>query len=551
MKRLPAILRAVALTVLAGGSTPAMQAQVPGGGTDPGDLGREDITVVGTYRPKLEEANPVPWAPSLPPPDSAALPELDYEVPLRLPDVAWSAPSVKPVALGKPTLQPLPNLFAKFGFGTQFTPYVEAAYGSGRSERANYGFRGRYTSSNGQRENQLYSLAEGQLFGKLFAGPVAIGAEAGAQSESAFFYGYDEDTVSFTRDEARQRYFRTGGAVSVSPSAPSGEGLGYEVRAGWQTQTDLDRDRELRLFFESDWRYPIGEDRPDAVTLEAGYEHVGWNGPDPRQRGILRFRPVYRYTERDWAGHGGFALVVDTGRFRFLPDVGFQASLIRDRLIFFAGWEGHVQTQTHRSLVEDNPWLRDSIGFRNSRVEDRYFGFRGEALRRFGYRLKLGQKLVDDLPLFVNDSLEMRRFDVWYTDVTLLVAQAALSWQWDERYRLSGEVTYRRFTDTGDQPRAWHEPCLTGQVGLQVKPLEPLTIQADVVGMGPTWARLADGSETRVRGTADINLGATYAYNRYFTIWAQLNNMAGIRHQRYLNYPSYGFRAMAGLQFSF
>ena len=151
----------LALLLLTGFMTSVLKAQVTSNPEN--DLEQEEITVVGTFKPHLADAVKVNPSPALPEDSKISIEPLEYSVPLYLQPIPWQAPAVKPVALGKPILQPLPNLFAKLGFGTQFSPLVEAAYSSGRSDKFNYGFRGHYTSSNGARENQLYSNAGGSL----------------------------------------------------------------------------------------------------------------------------------------------------------------------------------------------------------------------------------------------------------------------------------------------------------------------------------------------------------------------------------------------------
>lgn len=541
---------AFGLCVLAGFSSQELRAQVSPTGENGDDLGQEDITVVGTYTPQLANAQALPWQPSIPPVDTSGIPALQYSVPLALPEVRWSAPPVRPVALGKPVLKPLPNLFAKFGFGTQFTPYAELGYTSGRNQDWAYGFNGLYTSSNGQRENQLYALGEGKLFAKRYFGSSTLSAEGGLSSETVYRYGYPEADTSFSKDDVRQRYLRGDAALEFQPTVPKIEGLDYRLRAGVQTHADLEKDREFRPFFESRWTYRL-PDQPHRAALDLDYEQYRWNGPGARNRGVFRFRPSYTYQQRDYSAKAGFAVVMDTSRFRFFPDLKFEATLIRERLRFFVGWNMVLQSNGIRSLTEENPWLRDSIVLNNSRMEDRFFGLKGSVDQRLSYRVRLSQKLVEDHRFFVNDSTDMRQFDVWYEDITMIVVDAEASFRIDERYRVSGGFSFRQFTELGDLAQAWHEPGITGHVRLRIKPMDDLEVDVDVLGYGSTWGRLANGDATRIPGTADIGVGARYAYNRYFTIWAELNNVAGIKHQRYLNYPSYGFRAMAGLQFSF
>lgn len=516
----------------------------------PQTLDQEEITVVGTYKPHLANAVKVNASPAIPETEAVPIPTLDYQVPLYLQPVPWQAPAVKPVALGKPVLEPLPNIFAKLGFGTQFSPLVEVAVSSGRSEKLNYGVRGHYTSSNGSRENQLYSSAGASLFGKYYVGPVVLGAEASVQSETVFFYGYNAEDTSFSKDAARRRYLRTGFGLSLGNAGKEEDILmDYLIKGGLQLQADVFDSRETRPYLEGNFRYPLSSG--DKIRLYTGWEGQFFRGPYHRNRGVFRFRPGYALEREQYSLLAGLEMALDTGRFRLFPDLEFQAKLLQKELVFFAGWNRRLQTNSWNSLSESNPYLLDSIWFNNSRVEDRYAGLKGEYNSRFGYQLKLSQKPVDDFVFFVNDSADTRRFNVLYEDVTLWVGHAEMSYQEGDRFRIFLSADLRRFSEIGDLARPWHEPGFIGQIGGRYRINPRLELKADVLGMGPTWALLPDKSELKLRGTADVNLGASYQVNRYFTAWLDVNNLASFKHQRYYLYPSYGFRCMAGLQFSF
>ncbi len=512
-------------------------------------LEQEEITVVGSYRPALADAikvNPAPGIPELP---SEPISPLVYTIPLQLQAIPWQAPEVKPVSLGKPTLQPLPNLFAKLGFGTQFSPLVEAAYSSGRSDKFNYGMRGLYTSSNGARENQLYSNAGLSGFGKVFFGPVALGLQGQVESETFHFYGYDEEDTSYARKDVRRRFLETGVIADLSNSRKNELGLDYNIRGGVQTLADQLGTQEIRPQLEGSFRYAINAQ--DEARLFTGYESMVFSGPYSRSRSVFRFRPTYVMNRYEYSLKAGLEMALDTGRFKLFPDLEFSAKLMDQSMVFFAGWNMRLQTNSWRSLSESNPYLLDSVWFNNSRVEDRYAGIRGEYDKRLGYQLRFSQKPINDFALFVNDSADTRRFDVIYEDITLWVAHAEVSYQWSDNYTFFAGLDLRSFSEIGEQEYAWHEPNVLWNLGARVKATQKLYLKADVLGMGATHARLPDGTAQKLRGTADINLGATYAVNSYFTAWVDVNNMASIKHQRYYLYPSYGFRFMAGLQFSF
>ncbi len=541
-------LRPLCLLALGAYLISSVRAQVQSS-PEPSELEQEEITVIGTFRPQLADAVKVQPMPGMEETDITLPLKLSYEVPLFLQPVPWQAPVVKPVALGKPTLQPLPNLFAKLGFGTQFSPLVEASYTSGRSEKVSYGIRGHYTSANGRRENQLYSLGGAQLFGRYFLGSSSLGGRAEVNSESVYFYGYDEEDTSYTRDEARRRFLRTDFEADLAAARRNDLGLDYGVRAGLATQSDQLGGSEMRPWLEASFRYALND--RDGIRLFTGYESMQYRGTYDRNRGVLRIRPGYTLQEEEYSILAGFEVAVDTGRFRLFPELEFQARLKDYGLRFFAGWTMRLQTNSWRSLTEQNPFLLDSISFNNTRVEDRYAGVRGEYRQRLGYEVRISQRPMEDYAFFINDSADTRKFRVQYEDVGLWTFHGELSYTQGERYRAFFSVDLRRFSDAGNQARAWHEPGILSNLGLRYQASNKLRLEADLLGYGPAWALLPDGSEERLRGTLDVNLGATYQVNRYFTAWADVNNLASFKHQRYFLYPSYGFRFMAGLQFSF
>jgi outer membrane receptor protein involved in Fe transport len=57
--------------------------------------------------------------------------------------------------------------------------------------------------------------------------------------------------------------------------------------------------------------------------------------------------------------------------------------------------------------------------------------------------------------------------------------------------------------------------------------------------------------EERLKGIADINLGAEYRYNKRMGLFIQLNNILNVRYSRFLNYPTQRFSALGGVSFSF
>ena len=510
---------------------------------------QEEITVVGSYEPLKADANKVGANPELPPVETDSMAPLQYNIPVSFSPVAWTPAAARPVALPKPILEPLDNAFVKVGFGTQFTPLVEAAYSSGRSEKINYGFHAGYTSSNGARENQLFSKGRASLFGKYFAGPISIGLRGDIQNDVLHFYGYDEEDTTFTRDEVRQRFLTTGAALDFRNTVENDLGVDFIVTAGMRTLADVWKSREFQPYFESRFFYTLGSG--DQAQLNLGYEYLRYSGPIMRNRGVFRLMPAYVFNRENFAINLGAGVAVDTGRARFISDIEFSHDLVDEQIVFFAGWSNRVQTNSWRSITDENPFVMDTLNFRNSKVDDRYAGFRGEIARKIDYQVRGSQKVLSDLPLYITDTIDSKRFNVVYDDLKLWAFHGEVGFYQDERYRIFFSTDLRTFSSSGEQNQAWHMPTVMWDLGGQYQVTDKLTLTADVLGRSGGWALQPDSTETKLGGTVDINLGGTYEYNDNFTIWLDVNNLAGIQYERWNRYPSYGFQIMGGLKFSF
>ncbi|MFT7589147.1 MAG: hypothetical protein ACI959_001362 [Limisphaerales bacterium] len=519
------------------------------------DIEQEEITVIGNYKPHLADAVKINPGPTLPEITSDSVGALNYNVPISFAPLPWSPASVRPVAIGKQTLAPLQNVFAKAGFGTQFSPLLEVAYSSGRSEQFNYGLRGKYTSANGSLENQLFTHGSGDLFAKYFAGDVAIGLRASLQNEVLHYYGYDHEDTSFAREDVKQRFLVVGGHLDLSNTKINDFGVDWGVDGGVYFQNDFNKFSEINPYLNGTLSYILNS--KDQIRVKLGFENLNYKGPIDQSRTIVRLGTAYRFLRDDWYFNAGAQIAVDSGNVNFYPDLEFSRELLGEELVFFIGWNMRLETNSWRSMAAKNPYLADSITFLNTRLEDRFFGFRGKTGGKFDYKVRLSQKLGKDFVFYVTDSLDTKRFQPVYTDdVTLLAAHLEAGYLYGDKLRIFGSAEFRNFNKTGDQPRAWHEPSLIWNIGGTYKFNDKLSISSSIIGQSATWAKLpvpqADGTnEIELKGTADINVGATYAYNKYFTIWLDVNNLAAIKHQQWYQYPSYGFQVKGGLQFSF
>jgi outer membrane cobalamin receptor len=91
---------------------------------------------------------------------------------------------------------------------------------------------------------------------------------------------------------------------------------------------------------------------------------------------------------------------------------------------------------------------------------------------------------------------------------------------------------------------------LTSQYNLRDK----ILAGASVYYLSGQYAKLINGSqfsEVTLDGLVDVNLNFEYRYTKFLSLYANFNNIAAQRYQRWYGYPTQRFNFVAGLSYTF
>jgi outer membrane receptor protein involved in Fe transport len=162
---------------------------------------------------------------------------------------------------------------------------------------------------------------------------------------------------------------------------------------------------------------------------------------------------------------------------------------------------------------------------------------------------------------FVNDTTEgnWNKLTVVYDNPNLFEVNGELTWQKHEKLRLVARLDYLGYgMDALSQ--AWHVPSLRLNLSGKYNLKDKIWITATVIGLNRQFARtfaetagnvLPVENVERIKGLADVNLGAEYRYNKRLGMFLQLNNILNVRYDRYLYYPTQRFNLLGGISYSF
>ncbi len=512
----------------------------------------DEVDVVVGYNPVLADAVKVNIQGEIP--ESTTKPDtLNYVVRSEVFRVSPKSVLIKPIALQKEKAEDLETVYAKAGFGTQLSPLLEAYVNSKQSDKYNYGVYGKYISQNGTKENQDYSQLDAGASAKFFFNKkVTVPVNLFYNNDVVHYYGYDDSLFSFKAADVKQQFNNFGLNLGVENIEENELNVDYKLKGGFSRISDINKYAELNPFVQADIKVKL----PDRKGHELGgsllVDYYKYTGPNDYNNTIIGVKPFYNILMDDWSVKAAFEFNVDDeGKFEPLPDIEFTKDLIGDKLVFFIGADSYLKRNSFKSLTDENPFIVDTIDFKNSVFYEYYGGIRGSTYGNFSFNAKGYLKSIQDMAFFINDSLNMKRFYVDYSNANITGVNIELSYFTAGKLRILGALNAFTFTNIEEFEKPWHTPTMEWTFSAAYDFNKKLQISTDIFGVNKMYALLPGNVIETIDGTADVNFAATYRYSKYFNIFVNLNNIAGFHYQRYYNYPGYGFQALGGLSFSF
>lgn len=514
-------------------------------------VGDEDVVVVSGYNPVLSDAVKETFEASTPKTDIK--PEAQtYSIPIDFYQVEYQPVKVKPIRLPDAKQEDLDQVYVKAGFGTQLTPLAEAYYNSQRSKKYQYGLYGKYISSNAKTEFQNYMDARlGGSAKFYFDDKYTMPVNAFFRTSTLYYYGIDSILdAGATEDDLRQRFMRYGFDLDFHNIGDNPLNMDFGIKAGLKGINDINGFNELSPFFAA-WGEKELENNSIAGA-ELTIDYFKYTGPIAYDNSLVGVKPYYKLITDQYALMAGMETKVDKASNAFLlPDLQFNYDLIGDKFVFVAGWQGHLQVNSFYNLTEENPFIVDTLSFRNTPIWEVFAGLRGSTSGNFSFAAKGYQKMANDMPFYVNDSADIKRFDIVYSNATIWGGALELSYFDSDRFRVTGSVNLFDFSELESIDEAYHRPNLEWTISGMYRFNKKLQVNADVFGVNKSYALLPGDITEEINGAIDMNISAMYKYSKYFNIFINVNNIANYKYQRYFNYPSYGIQAIAGLSFTF
>jgi hypothetical protein len=557
------------VVALVGAGQATAQVATPGG----------EYFIHGIYTPTIANAQKIDLRPE---PIDTILPDIPvrYEmVPARA-EVPARVDSIAPAKLT--VLAPQPRLykgFVKGGFGLYTTPLGEIYFNNTRSRKNAYGIHGKHLSSNGGVGDvgpSDYSLNSVDGFYKHFLPKHEVVGRLLYDRRRISYYGYEptdslvnlQNITQRSDDDLRQVYNDLGFAGRIRSLYADSSKIAHDVELETHAYSNLTGSREINVrigaalgMTEGSETYELGV----LVDNNAYRREIDATVAQLRQSGtLLGLVPTVstrgdKYLVR--VGAGMYMDAMGKSTFHFYPQAYLHYSLFDNILVPYVGVEGAKLRNSFRSLTRENPFLHGAPWLANtSKQYDLYGGIRGSLSSTLGFDVRVSQRRMDALPLFINrpNAPFGDQMDVIYDRVDIFNVSGALHYHLKEQWDVHARMDVFAY-DTEFQAEAWNLPPYQLTLGARYDIRDKLILKGEALFMGrrpaklefPNEVNVLDSRNVELAGFLDLHIGAEYRYTKRLSVFLDMSNISASKYERWFRYPVQRGLVIGGATYAF
>lgn len=511
------------------------------------------VVVTSAFSPTLKQTSKINFNGATPSPDSVR-PKLDYDIPVQNLSFSYKSPALKAIAENIDSSVRWNNTsYLKLGFGNFSTPYAQAglSFGDGVSSVVN--LNGKFVSSNGSLEYQNYS--------KLHLEGIGIFATADNKNEwnaNAYFdkntqylYGFQPDTLKLSKDDLRQNFIDFGAKVGLRNKTENTYGINYNPSVGFDLFGDNHNSKENTFMFD----VPVTK----SITRILDF-NIGVSGSFSRFKGdtvsinntIFLVSPALAFKTPNAKIIAGFTPSWNNNTFTLLPNFTADVKINEEKFILQAGLIGYYNKTTYQSLANFNPFIQQPTALNNTLVKEFYGGFKGSAGDHFTYNARLSFLKMSNQPLFVNDTITGRSFQIVYEPTLNNVrAHGEIGYTAGEQLSLLAGITFNRYSSLNVNKDAYGLLPMELNGAVRYQALKDLLLKADIYFWDGAPYKTKTIQTGKLDPAFDLNAGAEFTFLPQWKAWLQFNNVFNNKYERWKQYPVLGFNMLIGVVYSF
>lgn len=505
------------------------------------------IEVIKDFEVRLTETKKIKIVPQPVPLDSAVR-RYDYKLLAPSPSIEYLIPELKPLAINpekKPAYYPL---FAKAGYGSPNSLLGEASYDHVQNESFQWGVDLHHLSANNKKiALQQFSDTRGRVDGTyLLNEHTRIDGYIDGHFENVYFYGAED--IPDNPDALKRHFNRYDAHFSIAKPYSPETSFSYKAFLQYLSDTDDLGSRETGFKAGGEVRSAVGKAAyPVGISVLADLSKLVHS--EQHAVNNLLIAPYFEYFLGDLSLHLGGIALLRKPQSEILPAIELSYTVFSSRLTLFAGWQGEAAKNNFHFLSSYNPYITTRLDSLNTMVTRSLFAGMKSNSGSLVYELKGVYTSFEGMSFFLQDEDNEEQFVPVYDDGSYIGLEGSVKFELLKHVFVRAQAT-QRFYMPDHEAKPWHRPSLDikGQItysgGGDIYHVSFLLNAENGLPY-----RTVGGTEDVLDPLIDLNLHGDYYFSKSFGAFMELNNLLGNNRERWVNYPSFGFNAKAGILF--
>ena len=515
---------------------------------------RKTINITSVFKPALKNTAKLNFNAEAPLIDTTR-PELKYNLPTQFLSLVYQPVGLNPLALPSDSLKNWNNdNYIKVGIGNVDIPYVQAGLSFGDRQHSFFNVFAEGYSSKGKLPYQENSLLAASVSGTIkAANHLEWDGALGFRADGYYLYGFQPDTLKFPGSQLQQQFFTFDGRIGLRNTIPTAYGLTYHpnVKIATFGENSQPRASEADLVVNIPVEKTINENFAIDLGFTADITNYSHGNGSTIVNNLFLVSPAVIFHNDHLAMHLEMTPSWDQNDFHLLPNFRAEYTTDDKRFTLFASLDGYYDKGSFKRFAGINPWLWEPASLLNTRVNEFFGGFKGSLSDHISYLAKAGFSESRNMPLFLNDSLDGKNFQVVYEEkLDAFSIHGEITYLQGENFNITAALTLSNFKTTS-QYKAWGMLPLEFTTTMRWQIMKDLWLKADLWAFEGAYWRYINKTVSSGQGGFDINAGLEFRIAKQLNLWLQMNNLFNDKYQRWNQYSVYGFNILGGVIFTF
>jgi hypothetical protein len=534
----------------------------------------EQVTIIGTYDPSINEAfkiNSRPDAPMI----NVSKPDFNFQTIETSQPTKITLQPIKPATIRAERRTKSYNNSIRAGFGSWITPYFDFNHGSTQKNKQQLNARIYHLSSHRnipEYSPSPFSNTLAEIGFKRFTKTHIFSIGAGFALNTNRYYGFkpvDYEDITINEDSLKQRFVLARINLGLKSNYKKDDKLHHLFNIDAYYYFDRYQTSESFASFNFDLHKSFDVSKKlnyQNLGLEGGVYYYGnrdsvQNTTDVLVDGTPYFKARYGIVNF-FIGLKFSYVSATTSLFAFNPILNVNLNIVENSLSIYAGVDGGLERNSYLKLSTLNPWVSSVIPLKWQQNTVRaYGGLRGNIARQLGFNIEVSWLLFKDMAYFVNTTdsqlwpanQPLNKFTAVYDKGNRLTVSGELSYTLAQDLKIWLDGEYNIYS-LDSLPQPYHKPISSFGLGASYLIKKKVNIWVEVIGYGKRYAvdlRNADPAEITLDGIFDLNAGIEYHINEKFSAFLTGTNLLNSNYERFYNYPVQGLQVMIGVSYKF